>query len=110
MQMNYVYYCPMCDKPEPVMTAVLDFFKATAYIAAHMGYSMQNGNDSVYKKDWRRELLSRMDIPGNDCYVLWVALEDDEEDYESELWQFDQGLRNYFNLKDGGTILLNISW
>jgi hypothetical protein len=96
----------MCDKPTDQTKRILDFYKVAAYIAAHEGYSW----DSNDLRNWPRKVLSQMEYPGNDCYISWGKLDDEDEDeYGTELWQFGKGLEKYFDIGDED-ILLNISW
>ncbi len=110
MNMHYSLWCPKCDKPEPETVRVLDYFKVARYISAQEGWPYEDSSIKAHRELWVSKVLSQLEFPGNDCYIPWYACEDEEDEYESELWQLDQGLRKYFDLKDGEKVLLNISW
>ena len=109
IEMHYVEFCPMCDKPNDKNYRVLDFFRVAIYIAAHEGYNYTQG----HHEKWHNQILKEIEFPRNDCFISWCIREEgswDPEGYNLVLIQFDDGLRKYFNVKDGENILLNISW
>ena len=92
MEIHYVEFCPMCDKPVDDTVRVLDYYRTAYYIAAQEGYNYSK-NDY---KNWIRTALNQMEFPGNDCYIS-IGWEDDEEDeYGTALWQYYMGLKKYF--------------
>jgi len=97
--MHYVQYCPMCDKPEPKVVTVYEFFKVAMYIVAHEGYD----------RIWVNNVLDCIDFPGNDCTVDYCVIEDEDED-EEVLRQFNAGLMKHFNLDRGDELMIEISW
>jgi hypothetical protein len=106
MDMHYLLWCPTCDKPEPAMTPIYEFFKVARYIAQHEGYEWKD-----HKTSWVNKVLGDLDIPGNDCYIPFHVLDDEEEyDIYEHLHQFAAGLIKHFGIQDDTSIILCISW
>jgi len=106
MEMHYVEFCPMCDKPEDEVVRTLDFYRTAYYIAAHEGYEYKRNNT----KSWLHRVLSQMEFPGNDSSINFGWEDDCEEEYEPELWQYCQGLKKHFGVDGEEGVMLNISW
>lgn len=119
LYLHYGAHCWSCDKPEPELKKVFEFFQVAEYIAQKEGYLIESDQKSrllgkLSGKDvWRREVLKEIEFPGNDCYISWyisdVHSEESPED-DDVLWQFNQGLIKHFGMQPDDSILLSISW
>jgi hypothetical protein len=107
-------WCPKCDKPKAETCVVLDFLKVARYIAEHEGYPYKDdGSVESHRNTWVYRLMNELEFPGNDCYISWYMLIEDEyeeDERDSLTWQFDQGLRKHYGFKDDELVILNISW
>lgn len=98
------------DKPKIQTVQTLNLIDVARWISTQEGYP-----ETPHHKAWTHRLMSELEIPGNDCYVSYYLMDDDDiEDFATSeyeaLYQFDMALRKYYNLNSNDHIVLKISW